>query len=93
MDKSLKEEEVEKYGLERDLRGEEVKVDSVTNSGIQCTDFFVLPDDDTARSFGTLRWRAMCLAFMEADSSSASGPRGTASNGGGSGGRTLGTGT
>lgn len=48
-----KEEEVEKYGLERDSRGEEVKVDSVTNSGLQCTDFFVLPDDDAARSFGT----------------------------------------
>ena len=43
-----------------------------------------------------LRWRAMRLAFMEADSSSASAPRETASDGGGGGGgggRTLGTGT
>ena len=64
-----------------------MKVDSVTNSGLQCTNFCVLSDDDAACSFGTLCWRAMHLAFMEADS------RGTTLDGGGSGGRTLGTGT
>ena len=47
-----KEEEEEKYGLERDSQGEEVNVDSVTNSGLQCTDFLVLLDDDAVCSLG-----------------------------------------
>lgn len=52
--------------MERDSRGEDVKVDSVTNSGLQCTDFFVLPDDavrcfrvrcsDPDPSLGAVEW-------------------------------------
>jgi len=39
--------------LNRDSLGEEANVDSVTKSGLQCTDFLVLPVDDAVRfSFG-----------------------------------------
>lgn len=46
------EEGKEKYELERDAWGEAVNVDSVTKSGLQCTDFLALPGDGALRSFG-----------------------------------------
>lgn len=45
-----KEGEELKYVFERCSWGEDVNVDSVTNSGLQCTDFFMLPGDGSVPS-------------------------------------------